>query len=93
MKAEKNLKFETMKDLSVINAEEIKDNVKHVQGILLLSVCKEMHKIQINNIFFEKKAFFIPKPVIYICEIQIINLILQAAISIRKFKKNITHSK
>ena len=41
-----------------MNAEEIKDNVKHVQGILLLSGCKEMYKIQINAIFFEKKIIF-----------------------------------
>ena len=78
MKAGKNLKFETMKNISAFDTEEIKDNVKYIQGILLLSACKEMHKIQINNIFFEKKTFFIPKPIIYICGIQIINLILQA---------------
>jgi len=47
-----------MKNISVINSEEIKDNVKYVQGILLLSACKEMHKIQINNIFFIKKNIF-----------------------------------
>ena len=68
-----------MKDLSARSAEEIKDNVKYIQGILLLSACKEMHKIQINNIFFEKKTFFIPNRPIYICGIQIINLILQVA--------------
>ena len=73
-----------MKNISVLNAEKIKDNVKHIQGILLLSACKEMHKIQINNIFFEKKTFFILKPVIYICEIQIISLILQVAILQKK---------
>jgi hypothetical protein len=30
---------------SAVVIEEIKDNVKHVQGILLLSGCKEMDKI------------------------------------------------
>jgi hypothetical protein len=78
LKAGKNLKFETMKNKSTFNAEEIKDNVKYIQGILLLSACKEMHKIQINNIFFKKKTFFIPNRIIYICGIQIISLILQA---------------
>jgi len=34
-----------LKDISVITTEEIKDNVKYVQGILLLSGCKEMYKI------------------------------------------------
>jgi hypothetical protein len=47
-----------MKDKSVVLTEEIKDNVKYNQGILPLSGCKGMYKIQINNIFFEKKSYF-----------------------------------
>jgi len=39
-----------------------------------------MYKIQINNIFLEKKNIFTHNPLIYICGIQIINLILQASI-------------
>jgi len=66
-----------LKDKSVINTEEIKDNVKYVQGILLLSGCKEMYKIQENNIFLQKKHIILHNPLFYICGIQIINLILQ----------------
>ena len=84
MKAGKNLKFVTVKDISAINAEEIKDNVMYVQGILLLSACKEMYKIQINNIFLKKKSFNAPVRTNYICEIQIIKLILRVAILRKK---------
>ena len=81
MKAGKNLKFETVKYITAIKAEEIKDNVQYVQGILLLSAYKGIHKIQIIYIFFEKKTFFALIHIFYICEIQIIILILRVAIS------------
>jgi len=81
LKAGKNLKFETVKDLSAINAEKINDNVQYIQGILLLSACKGIHKIQIIYIFFEKKTFFALIHIFYICGIQIIILILRVAIS------------
>jgi hypothetical protein len=41
----KNWKFVTMKDNSTVEIEEIQDNVRYIQGILLLSGCKEMDKI------------------------------------------------
>ena len=47
-----------MNDFSVIYSEEMNDNVKYIQSLILLSACKEMHKIQINNIFFIKNIFF-----------------------------------
>ena len=47
-----------MQDNSAVDREEIKDNVKHVQGILLLSGCKEMDKISINNLFYKKNMHY-----------------------------------
>ena len=77
MKAGKVRKFVTVKDNSAFDSEEIKDNVMYIQGILLLSECKEMYKICKNTIFLQKNIHYSYQS---ICEIKIISLFLQATI-------------